>query len=148
MLYEVNKGTLAIIPTSADGSLILEDKNEYQINKLPFDIMDYSCKYFGSSYEGRKEGTKDILSIEYKVPIIIEDSNALVFFPTISPRDPKCSWISVKRIKDFYQQDEYTTVIIFDNDKKLVLPVSFRSLENQILRATRLESIIRNRKSH
>ena len=59
MNYEINEGTLAVLP-SKEKSKVLEDKKEYVIDSTPYEIMDYSCKYFGSSYEGRKEGTKDI----------------------------------------------------------------------------------------
>ena len=73
MNYEINEGTLAILPLEKE-SRVLEDRGEYKIPKKPFEIVDYSCKYFGSSYEGRKEGTKAILDINYKVPIIVENS--------------------------------------------------------------------------
>ena len=93
MNYEINEGTLAIIAEENASSKILEDNREYVINSTPYEIMDYSCKYFGSSLEGRKEGTKAILDIEYKVPIIVENSNNLIFFPTSSPESNNCSWI-------------------------------------------------------
>ena len=38
--------------------------------------MDDSCKYFGSSYQGRYEGTKNLIGMNYKLPIIIEESRA------------------------------------------------------------------------
>ena len=76
MNYEINEGTLAVMPDTNDSrkSKILEDRKEYIIDSKPYEVMDYSCKYFGSSYEGRKEGTKAVLDINYKVPIIVENS--------------------------------------------------------------------------
>ena len=85
MDYEINEGTLAVVSLGSSKSKIYEDKKEYIVDSTPFEIIDYSCKYFGSSYEGRKEGTKSILHIDYKVPIIIEGTNNLIFFPTSSP---------------------------------------------------------------
>ena len=65
MKYEFSKGTLAIVPNEKDGSLVYEDDERYIIHSKPFNIMDESCKYFGSSYAGRKEGSKSILGAEY-----------------------------------------------------------------------------------
>ena len=65
--------------------------------------MDESCKYFGSSYEGRKEGAKSILGAEYKVPIVVEDSSNLILFPTTSPYADDCIWISLKRVNNIHK---------------------------------------------
>ena len=81
--YELNKGTLAILPNGDESSLIYEDERRYIIDNSPMHIMEESCKYFGSSYEGRKDGAKNILGAEYKIPIIIEDSNNIIVFPTV-----------------------------------------------------------------
>lgn len=68
MKYEISKGTLAVIPNEFESSLVFEDEERYIIKEKPFNIMDDSCKYFGSTYEGRKNGAKEILGAEYKVP--------------------------------------------------------------------------------
>ena len=54
MNYEINEGTLAVIPAENRKSKILEDKGEYIVDNTPFEILDYSCRYFCSSYEGIK----------------------------------------------------------------------------------------------
>ena len=147
MNYEINNDTLAVISLDDNNSNVLEGEYEYNINSNAYEIMDESCRYFGSSYNGRKDGTKSILGIEYKVPIIIEDSKNIIFFPTSSPREKDCIWISLKHIKKLEKINYNQTRIIFNNNKELIVPVSYRSIENQILRATRLESLIRNRKN-
>lgn len=144
MNYEINEGTLAVLPSN-EKSKVLEDKKEYVIDSTPYEIMDYSCKYFGSSYEGRKEGTKAILDINYKVPIIVENSKNIIFFPTNSPSAKDCCWISLKNIKQIKEEEYNTTKIIFNNDISILIPVSKRTIENQILRASRLDLIMRDR---
>ena len=129
-------------------SKILEDRKEYIIDSKPYEVMDYSCKYFGSSYEGRKEGTKAVLDINYKVPIIVENSMNLIFFPTNSPDSADCIWISLKNIKTIKEDDFNSTRIIFNNDIEITIPISKRTIENQIFRASRLDLIMRNRKSN
>lgn len=147
MKYEINEGTLAILPSNQkSSSKILEDNGEYIIESTPFEILDYSCRYFGSSYEGRKEGTKTILKVNYKVPIIVENSRNLIFFPTSSPSDDDCCWISLKNIKDIEESEYNTTTIYFNNGVNISIPVSKRTIENQILRASRLDLIMRDRK--
>ena len=56
-------------------------------------IIENSCEYFGSSYLGRHEGTKKLIGITHKAPIIIEESKNLIYFPTTSPRLTDCVWI-------------------------------------------------------
>ena len=145
--YEFSKGTLAIVPNDEESSLVLEDNDRYIIQDIPFHIMEDSCKYFGSSYEGRKEGSKAILGAEYKVPIIVEDSSNLIAFPTTSPFASDCCWISLKRVYNIYKIDNYNTKIVFDNGEEIVVPCSFRSIENQMSRASRLDLIMKNRKN-
>ena len=149
--YEINDDTLAIIPDKKSNSLILEEGTEYKIEAKPLKIIDYSCKYFGSSYIGRREGSKQILQTAYKLPIMIEDTRNIVFFPTNSPEETECSWIALNKIEKIRPLNSRSstnyTEIEFANGKILALPISYKSLENQILRASRLESVIRNRRS-
>ncbi len=147
MKYEISKGTLAIVPNDKESSLIYEDDDRYIVNEVPFKIMEDSCKYFGSTYEGRKNSAREILGAEYKVPIIVEDSDNLVVFPTTSPCSSECVWISLKRVKKFEKIDACNTKIIFDNNKEIIVPSSYRSIENQVSRASRLDYILRCRKN-
>ena len=145
--YEFSRGTLAIVPNDENTSLVLEDKERYIVDDKPFQIMEDSCRYFGSSYNGRKEGSKSILGAEYKVPIVVEDSSNLIVFPTTSPFADDCCWISLNRIYNIYKIDNYNTKIVFDNHEEIIIPCSFRSIENQISRASRLDLVLKNRKN-
>jgi competence protein ComK len=147
MKYEISKGTLAIVPNEKESSLVYEDEDRYIIDQNPFSIMEDSCKYFGSTYEGRKNGAKDILGAEYKVPIVVEDSNNLIVFPTTSPAAEDCCWISLKRVKKIEKIDSNNTKIIFDNNCEIIVDCSYRTIENQLSRASRLDLILRNHKN-
>lgn len=147
MKYEITKGTLAVLPNNKEDSLVYEDDDRYVVSQTPFEIMESSCLYFGSSYEGRRAGAKDILGAEYKVPIVVDDSDNLIVFPTTSPLSEDCVWISLKHLKRFEKVDANNTKIIFQNDKEIIVPSSYRSIENQVSRASRLDYIIRNRKN-
>ena len=144
--YEINEGTLAVISIDDKKSKVMEDSNNYIVEKSSFDVMDHSCKYFGSSYEGRKQGSKDVIGANYKLPIIVEDGRNLVFFPTTSIEDEDCMWIAVNKIKKYEQMDFNTTKITFTNNQNIIIPLSYRSIQNQIFRATRLSYILNERK--
>jgi competence protein ComK len=145
--YEINTATLAILPLGSDTSVIYEEETEYTISKSPVKIINESCKYYGSSYRGRSEGTKRIVGYNYKAPIIVEESKNLIFFPTSSPRLEKCAWISLNNIKK-YEKSENSTIIIFNNNKQIRIPISYFVFENQILRSTRLQNMFLKNKQN
>ena len=147
MNYEISRGTLAIVPNEGNSSMIYEDETQYIVPEKPFKIMEDSCKYFGSTYEGRKNGARDILGAEYKVPIVVEDENNLIVFPTTSPLAEDCVWISLKRVKNIEKNDFNTTKVIFDNNTEIVVDCSYRTMEDQLSRASRLDLILRNHKN-
>ncbi|MBO6195105.1 MAG: competence protein ComK [Bacilli bacterium] len=142
--YEVNCDTLALIPVSENETKIIERDNVFIVNKPVMEIIEDSCEYFGSSYLGRHEGTKKLIGITHKAPIIIEESKNLIYFPTSSPRLMNCIWIGLNNIKT-YESNNGKTELLFDNNKKIRLNVSFGSFDNQVLRATKLESVLRKR---
>ena len=145
--YEINEETLAILPYGNGKSKVIEKGVEYVVDKTPNEIINYSCLYFGSSYLGRHAATKHLLGISYKSPIMIEESRNIIFFPTVSPRlYDECTWISLKNIVD-YKKNDFHSSVYFDNEKHLEVPISYGSLDNQVLRATRLESVMRNKKN-
>ena len=99
MKYEVSNGTLAIVPNEEKSSLVYEDDERFIVEQSPFRIMENSCEYFGSTYEGRKKGTTKLTGITHKVPIIIEESNSIIFFPTKSSRLKDCLWLSLNNLR-------------------------------------------------
>jgi competence protein ComK len=110
-------------------------------------IIEDSCSFFGSSYFGRAKGTKKLIGVSHKAPIIIEESREIIFFPTSSPRLYECCWVSLKNI-DKYKKQENSALVLFNNGYILELTMSYGSLDNQVLRATRLESVLRMRKTN
>lgn len=145
--YEINSETLAIIPIENYKSKIIEKEREFIVDMTPIKIIDNSCQYFGSSYQGRFLGTKSLIGVSHKAPIIIEESREIIFFPTNSPRLYECAWISLKHLSNYKRNDE-TAKISFNNGNHLELDISYGSLDNQVLRAARLESVLRIRKEN
>lgn len=142
--YEINDDTLAIIPVDEKVSKVIENDDIIFVKKKTTQIIDNSCKYFGSSFIGRHEGTKNLIGINYKSPIVVEETNNLIFFPTSSPRFNNCEWVVLNKIKEYSKYNNLSK-IIFNNNSELVINISIQALKNQILRATLLESTLRKR---
>lgn len=143
--YEINSGTLAIIPIDEFSSKILEEETEYVVKQSATKIIDNSCRFFGSSLKGRSEGTKSLIGGNYKLPVVVEESREIIFFPTSSPKLNECIWISLNNLSDYQKLDD-NSVIKFKNGSILSVDISHYSLENQVLRASRLENVLRRRK--
>ena len=146
MNYEINRDTLAILPIENDKSRIVERHNEYIIDYNPQQIMEHSCEYFGSSLVGRLSASKSMLGSIYKAPVMVEESRNIIFFPTSSPLLSGNVWVSLNNIEKYEKNDEKTR-ILFKDGKEIIVDIPFSSIENQILRSARLESIIRSRKN-
>ncbi len=145
MDYEINYDTQAIIPISENSCKIIENSEKYIINESVLKVMEHSCEYFGSSFIGRKEGTKKLLGITHKSPIIVEESRKIIFFPTASPDNEECIWINLEKIDKYYRVNSKKSEIIFKNGNRLIINISYGSLSNQILRSTRLKYILEER---
>lgn len=143
--YEINDRTLALISTDKN-TLVYEDDKIFNVSKNANEIMEDSCAYFGSSLSGRQQGTSNLIGVTHKSPVIVEESREIIFFPTCSPRLKNCSWLSLKNIDRYYTEGKFV-VIQFKNGQKIKLNLSYGIIDNQILRATRLESVLRGRKS-
>ena len=139
--YEINEETYAVISEKFGKTKIIEENNEYDVENDAYKVMDESCKYYGSSYKGRIEASKELLNCSYKLPIIVEESSVLIFFPIKSSLLDDCCWINLNSIKNIEKVDNKSK-IIFKNGKEQIFEISKLSLENQIYRSSKLESII------
>ena len=144
--YEINNGTLAIVPTDDGKTKIYETDDEFIVDKKVYQVMEESCEYFGSSLIGRQTGSKNILGSSYKVPVVIDESRDIILFPTSSPLLDSCYWIGLKDIKEIIKKDR-KTIIVFDNNKEIEVDIPYLSIQNQIMRATRLNMVLKKRKN-
>ncbi len=144
-LYEINSKTCALVPNDNMSAQIIEENNNYNVLNSVQDILNYSCCYYGSSFKGRQSASKSILGSKYKLPIIIEETREIVFFPTSSYENNNCIWISLKNISN-YQKSGNRVMVIFKNNTSITLNISYESFENQVLRATKLLLVLKSRK--
>ncbi len=142
--YEINNNTVALY-AMGEKTRVYEENDNFIVNKCANEIMEESCMYFGSSLAGRKKGTEKLIGVSYKAPIIVEETKSIIFFPTSSPRLSTCSWIRVSSIERYYYSQNQL-IVEFKNGEKICLDTTYGIVDNQVLRATRLESILNGRK--
>ena len=145
MDYEITFDTQVILPVENNSSRIIENNESYVINVPPMQVLEHSCEYFGSSFNGRKEGTKKLLGITHKSPIIVEESRKIIFFPTTSPDRIDCVWINLEKVNKYYKSSSKKSIIEFKNGDIIEFDVSIGSLTNQMMRASRLKYILEER---
>lgn len=142
--YEINKDTIALIPKD-DKTIVYETDKSFIVDKKPLQIVEERCEYFGSSFEGRQIGTSKLIGFTHKVPVIVEETFDLIFFPTLSPKNGNCSWLAYNHI---FKPDKYKdkTIIELKNGKKILIDVSTAIIDNQLYRCSRLKEVLQIRK--
>lgn len=147
MEYEINSNTLAIIPYQKGKSKILELNDEYIVNLTPYQIIENSCSYYGSSLNGRMNGARSILGSVYKIPVMVEETNNLIFFPTTAIENEKNVWIGSNNILNYHKKGK-NTVVEWKNNKKTEFNMPILSIETQLLRVNKLIAITKQRKNY
>lgn len=136
--WGINYHTCAVLPYRLDNgviySKIYEQDNVFICKLSPLMVVQNTCSYLGSSYDGRREGTRRLMTYHHKLPIVIDQYNSVYFFPTHSPRNPNCAWISLHHILDIKKIEASKVRIIFQNSQMIELGISIYTLKNQILR--------------
>ena len=122
IIYYNNFNTVMI---NTDGKIIIN-------GNFIRSILNKSCIFYGSSLNGRLKGSKDLLKCRYKLPIIISESNRLIFFPV-----NKYFWINFNMIESFEKKENHI-IITFKNGYKKSIFVSYRVVNNQMLKCSRL----------
>lgn len=145
--YEINFETLLIIPCGKLKSTVYEIDEEFVVNKTPLEIVKDSCLYFGCSYDGRKDGTKSLIGVDMKVPIIIEDSKNIIFFPISSCINKNSIWISYQNLLKYSKLNEFSTVLYFQGNKKIGVDAKYNLVDNQVIRCNKLDSLLVKRKN-
>ena len=146
--FEVSKYTMIILPEMMDGnqySRVIETDGEYVVKMKPIEVVERSCRYFGSSFKGRKEGTWELMRITHKAPIVVDPSNVIYLFPTTSPTREQCVWISHAHVLNHESTEHDKTIITLSNKETIHLAMSEGSFGNQLYRTAQLRTLISQR---
>lgn len=144
--YEINDETLLIVPYDYGKSKVYEYDDEFIVDMVPLTIIKNSCLFFGSSFEGRRDASKDIIGIDMKVPIIIEESRNIIFFPVSSCISKNSVWISYQNLIKYSKSDSNSCVLYFKNNKSIRLGSKYNLVDNQVIRCIKLDTMLSKRK--
>lgn len=145
--YYINEDTLILVPSAKNTTKIYDKEGVYNIKENIMDVVEKSCNYYGSSFIGRCTGSKTILNMNYKLPIIVDSVKEVILIPTSSPSNNNCYWLCLNNIEDYYKKGN-KIVIEFTNKITYELENSYYTVENQILRGTLLLTKLRKRKKY
>lgn len=144
--YEINDSTLCIVPINERKSCVYERDGKYTVNMSCTKIIERSCLYFGSTYDGRRDASYTLLNARHKLPIIIEESNQLIFFPTAASDNPNCIWISYNNFEGIERIDSHFSRLYFKENNQFKVEVSSFIISNQIIRCQMLKNEFIKRK--
>jgi competence protein ComK len=140
--YEMNRFTMALIP-------VFEDKHIYTcacefgctfyIPRDPYTVLRENCRYYGSSFEGRKEGTHELIHVCHKPPIIIDPIQNMFAFPTASPESPLAHWCLLSHIRGFTTIAPQQVQVQFTDGQVIHFPISAYSFSKQYHRTALLQ---------
>ncbi|MEN1938548.1 competence protein ComK [Paenibacillus sp. 102] len=149
--YVVNKKTMALLPIILSEKRIVtrvvEVEDSFFMYQKPLDIVEQSCRKHGSSFLGRKDGTKELTRITHKAPIAISPTDQLYFFPTYSYSRKECAWLSHFHIANNKELADGNLIIRFINGLAVKLEISKSSFENQQNRTAKLRTEYEDRKN-
>ncbi len=144
-MYEIDLSTMMLIGIDENTTKIVTTDKDFIINDSCKNIMNNSCKYFGSSLIDRIKATNRLVKLNSKTPIVVEESRNIIFFPLKSTREKNNIWISFNHL-DKYIKDGNNTVLKFKNGKQIVIEFSYYIIDNQVTRSLILDYEINNRR--
>lgn len=137
-MYEIDLSTLMLIGIDDSRTLVVTLDKEFIVDECAKKIIDNSCKYFGSTLVERIKATQRVVNIRSKVPIIIENSRNIIFFPLKSCREKSNIWISFNNLVRYEKKDN-VTYLYFKENKVQKLDFSYYIIDNQVTRSLLLD---------
>ena len=144
--YEINADTLILIPIDGNKTKVVEVDDSFIVKCSTLNIIKRSCLFFGASYEGRREAVKHLIGVDMKVPILLEESRNIIFFPTASCIHKNSIWISYQNLLKYTKFNEFSTVLNFRDNVGVKVDVKCNLIDNQVVRCLKIDTILSKRK--
>ena len=144
MNYIINKNTYYLMYDNYK-TVINELSTElvFPGNNLKY-ILENSCKYYGSSFQGRIIGARNLIKSRYKIPIMVSEKNNILLFPLNGKENDEVIWFNFGMIKNYEKDGEFVS-ITFNNGIVKKFMISYTVFNNQILKCCRMLLIYMNR---
>ncbi|MDZ5711367.1 competence protein ComK [Jeotgalibacillus haloalkalitolerans] len=141
MDYEINQETMTIRCArhlELQTRIIKASKSCYSV-LTSLQLMEYACKMGGSTYKGRQESVRFKFGISSKIPILINQNEEIIMFPTHSPTHIDNTWISLEHFdKAFEHAERGKAIVRFINGEQVTVMCSLKTLSKQHQRASAL----------
>jgi competence protein ComK len=144
--YLINSDTMVLLPHyNEDGhlySLVMELKREFIVYQKPKEIIDRSCLYYGSSYQGRVDGATHLTKYNRMVPIMICNRSGIFFFPTQSPKSEACIWFAHEHITQIVSINAENCQVVLGDLTAIPVRISRAAMESKVNRAAQYRHIM------
>lgn len=141
--YVVNNGTSIILPEFDENgkllSVVMEKSELFKVNLEPTKLIDYSLRRYGSSLRGANDGSRTLLGEISMPPIVLNLTQCLYWFPSMSQKKKDCVWIAADHVKDYQALDKKQTKILLNNGSEIILNSSHYSFDQKYNRAFKLK---------
>ncbi|TDL35366.1 hypothetical protein E2R51_06555 [Jeotgalibacillus sp. S-D1] len=141
-IYIINSQTMLLEPCEEGykkkTKVYEKDAPPFIADHPPQEIIQQSCLYFLSSYEGRKISTKSLTNIRHKPPIVIDPVTGVYFFSTHSDTNDQNRWLSLQHLRGYESSANNTTLVTLSGNIEVTLPTSRKSFIQQYLKASHL----------
>ncbi|MDZ5711331.1 competence protein ComK [Jeotgalibacillus haloalkalitolerans] len=139
--YEINQATMAIRCARhlEYQSHIIETGKSCYSAMTSLQLLDYACKMGGSTYKGRQDSVRFKFSFYSKIPILVNQNEEIIMFPTHSPTHIDNIWISLEHFdKAFEHAEREKAIVRFTNGEQITVMCSLKTLSKQHQRASAL----------
>ncbi|AJD92237.1 hypothetical protein JMA_29200 [Jeotgalibacillus malaysiensis] len=139
--YKINQKTMAIRCARhlEYQTHIIESGQSCYSPMTPLQLMDYACIMGGSTYKGRQDSVRYKFSFYSKIPILVNQNEEIIMFPTHSPTHIDNTWISLEHFHKAYEHTERGKAIVeFINGERITVSCSVKTINKQHQRASAL----------
>ncbi|MGM7700721.1 competence protein ComK [Pseudalkalibacillus sp. Hm43] len=144
--YLINGETMVILPHYNEHghlySLVSELGQDLVVAQKPMEIINNSCLYYGSSYQGRVEGASHLTKYNRMVPIVVCNRSGIYFFPTQSPKSEACIWFAHEYIKEILSVTAESSSVVLRNKTTVPVQISRAAMESKVNRAAQYRHLM------
>ncbi|MDN7244651.1 competence protein ComK [Planococcus shenhongbingii] len=149
--YVITAETTIVLPNYNENgflhALIGNGEGFTEVELSPYELIDINLRYRGSSLRGAMDGA-EILVRGTMNPIVLDQEEILIFFPSSSPTRKECVWFGLRHIVGSVAIDKKLTQVNLSNGSAVSVNVSKRTFDKKLTKAYELQYKIQERKKN
>ena len=123
---------------------VFYDGRIIQFNQSAEHMLDSWCMQNGSNMNGRIISFRHITGCRQKPGVLISERTQIIYFPTLSSKNPACTWICFNEVFRFHSMKADQTIIQFASGIKIMIDVNYRIIRNQMNRCRSFLNLLNN----